>query len=74
MIERGNSITGLFWGELGERTSWVEYFLRSGNPYYMELGKRIRAEKTLEERLEYIPTGRYARYVKVTLEIQFCFK
>ena len=52
----------------------MEYFLRSGNPYYMELGKRIRAEKTLEERLEYIPTGRYARYVKVTLEIQLYFK
>lgn len=56
---------GLFWGEVGDRESWKKEFLATGNEYYMELPNRMIEEKDLSERLEYIPKGHYARYVKI---------
>lgn len=57
--------SGLFWGEVGDRTGWKNQYLYSGNPLLVKLVDKMIVEKTLEERVEYIPTGRYARYVKI---------
>ena len=58
-------LSDLFWGEVGDRSAWLDYFKHSDNRYYMELPNRMIVERNHEERLKYIPTGRYARFVKV---------
>lgn len=50
---------------MGDRSNWKAQYLTSGNPLLVQLANRMREERDLGERLEHIPSGRYARYVKV---------
>lgn len=46
---------------------WREELKDTGNPYYLELERRMTIEKDLSDRTRRIPSGRYGVYVKVGL-------
>lgn len=58
-------LIGLFWGEVGEQVFWKKELTASGDPLLIKLLDRLIVENNFSERLEYIPQGRYARYIKV---------
>lgn len=76
-IEKGNflrhsetnvfeqKLSGLIWGEIGERSSMLSDLRDTENEYYIELARRMKVETDLEERYRNIETGNYARFVKV---------